>query len=416
MPAPIPQFLPQAFAQNAAPGFRNDIPDTTIIDGRASFNLGFPPLTMTPIIAGGVPPFGQDVNGILYALSTHAFASQAGQPPLWSQAVSDAIGGYALGTVLGSTDGATLWFNILADNTSDPDDNGAGWVPSFSYGIAQVAGVTGGTVTLTTAQARQHIIQISGALVANAAVVLPDWVKDWIIVNSTTGAFTLTVRTESGTGVEIPQGGFTEPVGVYGDGTNIYRIVTPLSIPTSVTAAPDTYVLRDNLGDVYARAFRMTAPADNLTLTDIVYVTDGGTGLLRRMSQANFRLQLFFNPALTGTPTAPTPAAGDASTRIATTAFIQQEKTFGGRVNSNGTANLLPSGWSSFRVALGQYRVTHNRGDANYAVTANPLNDTTPFRNVLAITPSANFFTVYSWSETDGTYNDQSFQFALVPV
>lgn len=41
---------------------------------------------------------------------------------------------------------------------------------------------------------------------------------------------------------------------------------------------------------------------------------------------------------------------------------------FVGRVNSAGTALRLPSGWSSTRLGVGRYRVTHNLGTTGYVV------------------------------------------------
>ena len=80
MPAPTPPVIPQAFANNAAPGFRNTIPNTTLRTQLASFNLCFPPLTMQPVISGGKPPLGQVVNGILYMVSSHKVYQQSGEP------------------------------------------------------------------------------------------------------------------------------------------------------------------------------------------------------------------------------------------------------------------------------------------------------------------------------------------------
>ena len=64
-----PTLVPLAFAAN---GTKNTIPEASqigITNGAASLNDGFPPLTMTPIAAGGTPPSGADMNGILNLLS-----------------------------------------------------------------------------------------------------------------------------------------------------------------------------------------------------------------------------------------------------------------------------------------------------------------------------------------------------------
>lgn len=367
MGAPTPAFLPQAFAKNAAGGFiTNPIPNTTGTAGRASFNLGFPPLTMQPIIAGGVPPFGQDFNGILYMLSTHAFAAQAGQAPLWSSDIATAIAGYALGTVLGSTDGSTLWFNITAANVTDPDGgSSAGWVPMFSYGITTVA-TTGGVVTLTPAQARKGVLNITGTLVANAAIVVPNWVKDWLIVNNTVGAFTVTVRTAAGSGVPVPQGGFAQPVGVYSDATNVYLTVTPLTIPTAVAPTPDTYVLRSNAGYVFATYLNQNSAPENVPI-GTVFVETGADGYLRKKPIASFMADIFANAALTGVPTAPTAAPGTSNVQIATTAFVAASvglAEYDGWVDATHVtgSSFIPAGWSVTPISGGISDVTHNLG------------------------------------------------------
>lgn len=43
---------------------------------------------------------------------------------------------------------------------------------------------------------------------------------------------------------------------------------------------------------------------------------------------------------------------------------------FHGRVNSDGTAARLPAGWTSSRVGLGDYQVTHTVATANFSVAA----------------------------------------------
>ena len=63
---------------------------------------------------------------------------------------------------------------------------------------------------------------------------------------------------------------------------------------------------------------------------------------------------------------------GTGFERVLTTSDIQA-KVFGGNVDSTGSANALPPGWTSSRTSLGLYVVTHNLGLAaavDLAVTA----------------------------------------------
>lgn len=382
MPIPSTVFLPQPFANNAGAPFKNTIPNTSVDTGLATWNLGFPPLTMQDEVSGGKPPLGQDFNGILNALSTHVFAQQAGQLYRYSSDVSTAIGGYPVGTMLESSDGVTVWFNTVAANTSDPDANGAGWVPMFNYGYTTKAGLTGGTVTLTRLEARRGVIVLTGTLVANLAVVLPTTLASWLIVNSTTGAFTTTVRTAAGTGVVVPQGGFPAPTGVYGDGTNIYFSAAPVNLPIDQAATPLTIAQRTNVGYLLAVYFNQSSGLENPTIGSIFVQNSVADGYLRKISIANFAAQIgvsqfsgqvanaqvpqsavtqhsaavLASAALTGTPTAPTAALGSSSSQVATTAFANAQGA-GGR----------GAGWQAFTVGVDRSRdvtYTNNAGRA----------------------------------------------------
>lgn len=79
--------------------------------------------------------------------------------------------------------------------------------------------VAGGTdVTLTQAEASNTIIDFTGLLTASINVIVPAIPNLWVFYNNTTGIFTLTVKTPSGTGIAITQ---TNRQFLYGDGTNI---------------------------------------------------------------------------------------------------------------------------------------------------------------------------------------------------
>jgi hypothetical protein len=106
--------------------------------------------------------------------------------------------------------------------------NGATW-NTFGYGrsnlfayTALTLSVTGGTTTLTSAQASNTIQIYSGVLTSNQIIVVPSTVQLYTMTNNTTGSFTLTVKTAVGGGatLAIPQG--TSLV-VICDGTNVYN-------------------------------------------------------------------------------------------------------------------------------------------------------------------------------------------------
>lgn len=220
--APAKLVLPFANA-----GAKNTIPTASqvgIVAGAASLTDGFPPLTRTPLAAGGVPPSGLDMNGILYELSAVIrWANAGGGYPYDSTFANDTnVGGYPKGARVMRSDGLGYWFNTADNNVTDPEGAGAvaaGWVPDFTTGAAAVT-MTSANVTLTAAQYGKPIIVITGLLTANLNLIFPNIVGKWIVINSTTGPYTITCKTAAGTGVVV-----NSVQALAGDATNIYSAV-----------------------------------------------------------------------------------------------------------------------------------------------------------------------------------------------
>lgn len=219
-----PTQLPIPFA---ATGARSAIPVTSqigIIAGAASLADGFPPLTRTPIAAGGVPPSGQDMNGILYEMSAvDQWANVGGGYP-YNSTYATAIGGYPKGARVLRADGLGYWLNIADDNATDPDAGGANWRPDLMPGASAVT-MTGSNVTLTAPQYGQPVIIVTGLLTADLNLIFPAITGQWTVINATTGAYTLTAKTAAGTGVVV-----SGAIALVGDGANIL---------SSVSATPD---------------------------------------------------------------------------------------------------------------------------------------------------------------------------------
>ncbi|KVN25644.1 hypothetical protein WJ63_16065 [Burkholderia pyrrocinia] len=219
------------FATN---GTKNAIPEASqigITPGAASLNDGFPPLTFTPITAGGIPPAGADFNGVLNLITQSIRWAHAGGRYAFSSTFSaDAnVGGYPAGAVLMSADQQGSWLSLNDNNTDNPD-TGAGtkWVPSHAYGITAVTGLASSNVTLTPAQAMKAKITLAGTLTANVQIIFPTWTRDWTVVNNTTGAFTVTAKTASGTGIVLAAG----QQRITGDGTNIVQPAESIAAAT----------------------------------------------------------------------------------------------------------------------------------------------------------------------------------------
>ena len=104
----------------AAAGSKATIPVNQADATRASYDQGFPALNMTPIAAGGVPPSGQDFNGILYDISNAAMWQQAVGILPWSAefAQSQVSGGYPKNALV--VHNAVLYQSSVDNNTETP--------------------------------------------------------------------------------------------------------------------------------------------------------------------------------------------------------------------------------------------------------------------------------------------------------
>ena len=127
-----------------------------------------------------------------------------------------------------------------ADGTNTTQIASTAFVQSAVGGYLSKS-TTGGTVTLTDVEASNPVIRISGTLTSNVEVIVPAAVKRlWAIYNATSGAYTLTVKTASGSGVTVAQGKrnlvYTDGTAVY-DGFNDFESVALTGIPTAPTAA-----------------------------------------------------------------------------------------------------------------------------------------------------------------------------------
>lgn len=126
-----PAKIVEAFAVN---GSKNTIPVPTqipITPGAASYNDGFPPLTMTPVTSGGIPPSGLDMNGILNEATAVDNWMSAGAGFPFDATFATAIGGYPKGARVLMAAGAGYWLNLVDNNSNDPDttSGSGGWIP-----------------------------------------------------------------------------------------------------------------------------------------------------------------------------------------------------------------------------------------------------------------------------------------------
>ncbi|HDL7751807.1 TPA: hypothetical protein PXP51_004252 [Yersinia enterocolitica] len=354
-------------------------PDTTPGDNSASYNLGFPPITMILKSAGGLPPKGQDMNQVLFELSSLSRWSSSGALNAYDSAFSTAINGYPKGSQLANSAFTGSWLNTVDGNTSNPESGTAtGWVPFKNNGVTAITGLAAANVTLTAPQASNDRVTLAGLLTANINVVFPTWLSKWIVTNNCTGNFTVTCKTASGTGVAIPVG--TTAV-VFSDGTNI-TLNGPLMVQAATNNnhavnlgqgnaqwSPVVGASRNAKMSVTAASATATFTADQLTVTTglsgqpylltsfsktINLATTGAGGMDAGSAPASGFLALYaiYNPA----------TQASALLAVNATSSIAPEVYGGGNMPSGYTASALVSIWkttSTGQLDLGRQRDRH---------------------------------------------------------
>jgi len=129
-----PDLILTPFGENATPGTIDPIPETRGPGDdpqQATWDEGFPLVTMTPLAAGGIPPKGQDFNGVLNAISEHTVFTGRGGQYKWSSAYVTASGGYDIGDVIQADDGLNSYVSLVNTNTANfnttPASIGVSW-------------------------------------------------------------------------------------------------------------------------------------------------------------------------------------------------------------------------------------------------------------------------------------------------
>lgn len=244
------------------------------------------------------------------------------------------------------------------------------FVQTASNGMLTKSVAGGATVTLTAAEAGNAILKFTGALTASISVVVPNTSASWRVINGTTGAFTLTVKTAAGTGIAVTQG---LTWGVICDGTNVIDGLTDFfsvaltGVPTAPTAAAgnNTTQLATTAFVAALGGLKADLASPALTGTPTAPTAAAGTNTTQLATTAFVAAlgSLKANnasPGLTGVPTAPTAAAGNNSTQLATTAFVAaglatKQDGLGFTAVQQGTgvgqlSNLIKLGWSGSKL------------------------------------------------------------------
>lgn len=143
-----PKKQPVPFGVN---GPREDLlPTTPAGNNQASYDSGFPPVTMILKSAGGLPPKGEDFNQILFELSALNRWASSGTLNSYDSTFATSIGGYAKGSMVLSDSGLIIYMNTVDDNSANPNTGGAGWVNLLAFlGLGDGSGRYLGTRVFT---------------------------------------------------------------------------------------------------------------------------------------------------------------------------------------------------------------------------------------------------------------------------
>jgi hypothetical protein len=110
---------------------------------------------------------------------------------------------------------------------------GYGQAPVFAFDYTSIDVAGSGNYVLSGSELNRIAYQFTGILTGNRNIIVPNTVQQYWVANDTTGPYTLTVKTASGTGVVIAQGSRTI---LYCDGTNVVAADTGgLALPIPIS-------------------------------------------------------------------------------------------------------------------------------------------------------------------------------------
>lgn len=128
----LPTRIQLPFADGAGPTYIRTVPVPSqigVTPGAASYTDGFPPLNFQALALGGIPPAGQDFNGVLHDISGWARWLASGGPIDWSSTFATAIGGYPIRAI--AQHGGIIWISDIDNNASEPGV--ANWTDLLTY-------------------------------------------------------------------------------------------------------------------------------------------------------------------------------------------------------------------------------------------------------------------------------------------
>lgn len=151
------------------------------------------------------------------------------------------------------TDG-TNWYTI---------GYGSGTSGGGGFDFLEINAAGSGTITLSGSQLGRKAYRFTGVLTGNRTIVVPGTIEEYWIDNSTSGAFSLYVKTaaQAAPGVEVLQGNRNI---LYSDGNNVLdaestTVTFPIAVSQGGTGATTASAARTNLGATTTGAAVFTA-------------------------------------------------------------------------------------------------------------------------------------------------------------
>ncbi|WP_281650058.1 hypothetical protein [Novacetimonas hansenii] len=155
------------FAGSAGASYIRTIPQASqvgVTAGAASLTDGFPPVTFDPVSAGGTPPSGADMNGILNWITSVLRVYQAGYFGSWDGDFATAIGGYPLNAIVSGAVAGAYYISTVDDNMTTPGASGASWQSLFT-GLAPSSALA---LETTRAEAAEAVLSTDVSLASSS--------------------------------------------------------------------------------------------------------------------------------------------------------------------------------------------------------------------------------------------------------
>jgi len=212
-----------------------------------------------------------------------------------------------------AVEGARVWVN---DEDQCVAFNGSAWVLDTRASMLTKSVAGGSNVTLTEPESSYPAIDCTGALTANIALIVTTTPKFFLIRNSTSGSYTLTVKTSAGTGVIVTQGARAL---LYCDGTNVVGVSGSVAF-LDLTDTPASFSgqggksVRVNSG---ANALEFVAPVDAFVdLSDVPVSYSAQAGLYLRVNATEDGLEFASSGGGGGDVVGPASSTDEALTRF----------------------------------------------------------------------------------------------------